>query len=97
MIMMGGDPVDWGFIPAFLDGDDPRPAAEQFNERYIGGWNPFEGFTLDLDDGVLSYPGDPPMKAVSAILFRDEWIILFPYSWVLIIQQDKSWQVSRMD
>ena len=54
IIMMGGDPEDWGLIPSFLDLDDPRPAREQFNERYVAGWNKFEGFTFDADQGTLN-------------------------------------------
>lgn len=95
--MVGGNPDDWGFIPTFLDLDDPRPAAEQFQSHYIGGWNPFEGFTFDIDSGVISYPEDPPMKVRSCIQFRDELILLFDFSWVLIMQPDLSWQISRMD
>lgn len=31
-----------GYIPLFFAADDPRPAAEQLNERYAhgGGWRP---------------------------------------------------------
>jgi hypothetical protein len=33
------DPNFVGFIPTFLDLNDPRPAKEQFAERYeYGGW-----------------------------------------------------------
>lgn len=96
-IMIGEDPEDWGFIPSFLDLDDPRPAVEQFNERYIAGWNKFEGFTFDPVNGTLSYPGDPPYHPISAMLFRKERIVLYPSAWVLIIQPDDTWQVARMD
>jgi hypothetical protein len=27
-----------GFIPTFLDMDDPRPPSEQFQEQHVGGW-----------------------------------------------------------
>jgi len=95
--MIGGHLEDWGFITSFLDTDDPRPAIEQFNENYISGWRPFEGFTFDIVEGTLSYPGDPPYKVISAIKFRDELILLFPSAWVLVLQPDQTWQVSRMD
>ena len=97
VMMVGGDPEDWGLIPSFLDTSDPRPAAEQFNAHYIGGWRPFEGFTFDNKAGTLTYPGDPPYKVMSCLLFRDEIILLFPSSWVLILQHDGTWQVCRMD
>jgi hypothetical protein len=87
----------WGYIPTFLNGDDPRPAKEQFNERYVyGGWNPFKGFTKDEKDG-LHYPGDPVQKPISEILFRNERILLYPASWVCVIEPDGSWEVCRMD
>ena len=95
---MTGGLDEWGFIPAFLHGDDPRPAAEQFNERYPGGWQHFGGpLTFDRDALTLSYPGDPVMKARSALVFRNEVLLLFPSSWVVIVQDDHSWEVCRMD
>lgn len=97
IVMVGGHPEMWGFIPGFLDIDDPRDAKEQFNARYIGGWSPFEGFKFDFDSGVLSYAGDPPMKPLSSLLFREEIILLFDHAWVMVIQPDKSWEICRMD
>lgn len=97
LIMVGGDPEMWGLIPGFLDADDPRGAKEQFNAKYIAGWHPFNGFEWDSETGVLSYKGDPPMKPISSILFRDEMIVLFDYSWVMVVQPDKSWEICRMD
>src|SRR3982751_2684992 len=40
-------PEGLGAIPYFLDEDDPRPAREQFHERYNhgGGWRPMPNFT----------------------------------------------------
>ena len=46
---MTGSFEEWGFIPSFLHADDPRPAAEQFNERYPGGWQNFPGLTFNRD------------------------------------------------
>jgi len=88
----------WGFIPAFLHADDPRPAREQFNERYMGGWQHFGGpLEFDADALTLSYPGDPVMRPMSCMIFRDEVLLLFPSSWVVIVQQDGSWEACRMD
>lgn len=95
--MVGGDPEDWGIIPSFLDEKDPRGAKEQFNAQYMGGWQPFHGFTFDYETGVLKYPGDPPMKPLSSILFRKEVILIYPSAWVMVIQPDHTWEVCRMD
>lgn len=86
-----------GFIPGWLDEDDPRPAKEQLNSGYaFGGWQPFKGFTLNRDNS-LSYPGDPPMKPMAVALLRDEMIVFYPHSWVGIIQSNRSFEVCRMD
>ena len=87
---------DYGFIPTFLDEADPRPAAEQFNERYQGGWRPQKGCTLS-DKGELLYPGDPAQRPISALRFRDELIVLYPYSYIMIHQRDGSYEFCRMD
>jgi hypothetical protein len=91
-------PVEWGFIPGWLDDNDPRSAREQLNEKYVyGGWQPFQGFKkLDIKYG-LHYPGDPVQYPFSMITFRNEKLLIYPGSWVCIVQEDKSWEVCRMD
>jgi hypothetical protein len=86
----------WGYIPSFLFEEDLRPAKEQFNDRYPGGWQPFNGFTKD-EENRLHYPGDPVQFPVSEIQFRNERIILYQHDWVCIIQPDGTWEVCRMD
>lgn len=84
-----------GFIPGFLDEADPRPAREQFDDRYVGGWRPLPKFRLD---GVtLRYPGDPPMKPYAMIQFRDEIILAYEGDFVVIVQPDGSFEGARMD
>lgn len=93
-----GDPKLWGFIPDMLNEADPRSAREQFDEKYIGGWEPFKGFKFSPKDGcALSYSGDPPIRPIAAIAFRNELLFLYESSWVLIMQGDGSWEVNRMD
>ena len=89
-----------GFIPSFLNEDDPRPAREQLDSNYQhgGGWRPFEGFKLNQQTMELSYPGDPPYKAVAFTNFHEkEVVIIYPHGWVLILQGDGSYEVARMD
>jgi hypothetical protein len=88
-----------GLIPSFLDEADPRPAAEQFNERYAfgGGWQPMEGFVREPRTNKLKYPGYPPLFPLALIPFRDEVILIYQFAWVMIIQPDNSWVVARMD
>jgi hypothetical protein len=85
-----------GIIPDFLDENDPRSAGEQINEKYIGGWYPLRGFTL-LENGDLIYPDDPPLPLLWEAKFRNETIRIYQFSWVLIMQPDGSWEVSRLD
>lgn len=86
-----------GFIPSFLDNDDPRPAREQFHEGYAhgGGWRSMKGFTRD--GMTLTYPGDPPFMPIAAIPFRNETVLIYRHGIVAIIQQDGSFEVSRLD
>jgi len=87
----------WGLIPSFLHADDPHSAREQINARYIGGWEHFPGFTLDKRTMTLRYPGDPPMRPISLLLFRAEKLYMYPHAWVLIMQRDGTWEIARLD
>lgn len=97
MITIIGSIDRWGFIPDFLDETDPRPAREQLAERYIGGWNPFKGFAFDAATMTLRYEDDPVLLPESALLFRDETLLIYQSDWVLILQKDNSFEISRMD
>jgi hypothetical protein len=88
--------LDFGFIPGFLHLDDPRSAAQQFDERYQGGWRHQAGITLS-PEGHMLYPGDPPQKPIAALIWRTETIVLYPYGYIAIIQKDGSYEACRMD
>ena len=85
-----------GLLPTFVSGDDPRPAREQFNERYVSGWDPMKGFKLDQQDW-LHYPGDPPLRPIALAYLRSELILFYEHEWVAIVQPDRSFEVCRMD
>jgi hypothetical protein len=87
-----------GFIPTFLDEDDPRPAAEQFQERYIyGGWRNQSGFKKGNGRYSLHYPGDPPLYPIAAMKLRDETIMIYDHGYVAIWQKDGVFEACRMD
>lgn len=88
-----------GFIPSFLNDENPEPAKVQIdnNYRHGGGWQKFDGHTFDPGRMTLSYPGDPPLQALALLNFRDEVLYFFDYAWLLILQKDGSWEVSRLD
>jgi hypothetical protein len=92
----GITPEMLGLIPHFLLEDDPRPAAEQFAERYVGGWRPMPGFTMN-EDGSLKYPGDPSLYVLAECFFRTEIIRFYDHAWVSITQPDATFEVCRMD
>ena len=104
------NPEAAGLIPQFLSEMDPRPAREQLNENYAhgGGWQPFPGFELvvrrkpegridEYAGYTLQYPSDPPMRMLSQGQLRNEIIMLFEGAWVVIMQPNGTWEVSRMD
>jgi len=87
-----------GYVPDFLNDQDPRPAKEQIDANYGhgGGWNSFPGFTM-LPNGSLSYPGDPPIPVLAETKLRDETIRFYEHAWLAIIQPDGSYEISRVD
>ena len=88
-----------GFIPNFLFKSDPRSAAKQFNDRYAhgGGWRPLEGFELNRETFSITYPGDPSHFPIAELSFRDERIFIYPHAWVMILQPNGDYEISRMD
>jgi hypothetical protein len=87
-----------GLIPSFLDQNDPRLAKEQFDANYQhgGGWFKYDGFEMDKDHTLLG-KGDPPLKPIATMWFRDERIFLYRHAWVAIVQPDETFEVARMD
>lgn len=88
-----------GYIPSFVSDDDPRPAREQLHQNYLpgGGWRSFKGFKM-LPSGNLSYPGDPETRLLAEATTRaGETIRFYEHSWVAVVQQDGSYEISRMD
>ena len=90
---------DLGYFPYFLDERDPRSAKEQIHANYAhgGGWNSFKMFNLDRETMALSFPDDPPIRPKFLTVLRDESIFVYPLSWVLILQQDGTYDVARID
>jgi len=92
-------PDEIGLIPGMLAEDDPRPAREQFDERYAhgGGWRPMKGFEV-RDNLRLKYPGDPPMDPIAMLKLRDELIVIYRHGFVAIYTKGVAgFEVARMD
>ena len=92
------DPEELGFLPSFLSESDPRTAREQLDANYQhgGGWSPMKGWTFGPADR-LSYTGDPAMKPLAEMSLRGERVLIYPSAWVVVVQPDGSFEVSRMD
>jgi hypothetical protein len=53
-----------------------------------------------MDGELLCYPDDdPPMSGLAFALLSktNEMVIIYPHSFVLILQADGTWEVSRLD
>jgi hypothetical protein len=100
---------DLGYVPGFLDPNDPRPAAVQIDANYQhgGGWSPMKrGEWAILPDGRAQYTSrdvgegdeqDPPLEIVAEAQLRDETIRMFEGAWTAIIQKDGSFEIDRLD
>lgn len=88
-----------GIIPLMLNVHDERSAREQLHSGYLhgGGWHHFEGFTFYPETKEIRYPGDPPYQPIAIARLRDEAIILYPHAWVMVLQKDGTFEISRMD
>jgi hypothetical protein len=101
----------WGLIPSFLNVEDERPAREQINDAYIGGWHPMDGWKVEQAPDEMSVtatyvpedydpadgPGDPPLQSEAWMSFRDEVLYVLPYDWVVLKGATGEWEVSRLD
>jgi hypothetical protein len=87
-----------GYLPGFLSDEDPRSAKEQIHTSYQhgGGWTSFPGFEL-LENGNLQYPGDPETRLVAETKLRKEVVRLYEHAWVVILQEDGTWELARID
>lgn len=93
-------PHELGFLPDIIRAEDPRPVKEQLATNYAhgGGYRPFDGFKLDRKTMVLKYPGDPPFKPIAFAQINAEKVFFYRQgAWLLIMQPDDTWVVTRVD
>lgn len=94
------DAAEWiGAIPLIINSAYDEPVAEQIAIGYAhgGGWMPFEGFVFSPEAMTITYPDDPPYEAVAEVTIRGERVIVYPHAWVMVLQQDGTFQVTKMD
>ena len=112
MIEFKGDIEVAGFIPHWLNEEDPDGAVEQLHKNYGhgGGWRDTEGWSLlvgvkqnapkvDVTESMywLDYEGDPLMPMRACGLMREELVIVFDHGYVAVVQSDFNFRVARMD
>lgn len=85
-----------GYVPGFIQDNDPRSAIEQINDRYISGWHSLKGFHMK-ENMYLTFPGDPPVMPLYSKKFRNETIIFYQHAWCAVVKEDGSFEVSRLD
>lgn len=85
-----------GSIPYMLDRHDPRSAIEQFDEKYLGGWDRLDGFSL-IDGIALKYPEDPLMHPYARLAFHGDTVLVYPHSWVCVVRPDRTFEVARLN
>lgn len=93
-------PDHLGFLPHILDSFDPRPTAEQIEDKYAhgGGWRPYGqgAWALD-DDRTLHFPNDQALKPIARTFIREEQVYLYDHAVVAVVQPDGSFDVVRLD
>ncbi len=85
-------PDHLGYIPSFINQDNPISAVDQINQNYSSGWYSFPGFTIDPLTNIIRYPGDPNMHPI-ARLYKpnsNETIYFYESAWVMVksVEQD---------
>lgn len=87
-----------GIIPTFLDIKDKRSIKEQINERYIGGWNKFDGFKLQKTSWTIKYDGDPDMQPLAGTALRGEILAIYPNGWAMVVNAETTdYEIARLD
>lgn len=94
-----------GYIPAFLNLDDPRPAKEQIDDNYQhgGGWfetsSKYELIDWKKDGKCILHftTYHERNRELSRCKIRDETLIFFEGSWLAIVQPDGKTNMARVD
>lgn len=99
---------DIGFLDQIFLKGDARTAAEQINDRYAhgGGYFParHDGWLVKNGGEAIVYPvpedegGDEVYNAIATTtLDNGQKVTLYPSGWVLIMETNGEWNLTRMD
>jgi hypothetical protein len=86
-----------GLIPAFLHGDDPRPAVTQLAERYGYGWYKLPSDAILVDGCALKCPGDPLLYPLATCGINGERVMVYECAFVGVVHADRTYEFARLD
>ena len=88
-----------GILPSFVNEGNPMSVTKQINDRYShgGGWRPLEGFVMDKNDRSIQYPEDPKLMPLAVGVIKGCEVIVYDHGWVAVVNEDGSYEVSRID
>ena len=92
------EPGGMGHVGAIHDlvSDEDRRAVREQLDKKDGGWQPMQGFSIDVETGVLTYPGDPPYQPVASTTIRDELLLVYQQGIVAVVQKDGTFEAARI-
>jgi hypothetical protein len=104
IMLQNVDPEMLGFLPHFLNPDDPRSATEQLDANYQhgGGWHPLKGWKFDRETHAIQYCDDEvrcdePYLPVAMSVLHGDVVYFYPDAWVAVLKASGAVEVARMD
>lgn len=76
-----------GILLDWIDRTDPRPAREQYEEKYAFGVHPSLGGKID-PDGTFHFPEDPPQFPLIKLERDHETVYFYLHSFVSIVNRE---------
>ena len=86
-----------GIIPSFLSAGSELSFKDQIINAYVGTWYNTLNFEFNVNDFSIRYPEDPKLPLLAMVFRKGEAMFIYPSGWVMIIQQDMTFEISRVD
>lgn len=98
MLKEGVSYHDLGLVYYWFSLGDDTPTRDLIDRHYKqgGGFNEIDGFTLS-DNNCLQYPGDPVLEPLAQLRRGPELVVFYDFALLAIIQQDRTFQVTRVN
>lgn len=84
-----------------MNSDWNSKLLDRIKSRYLYAWAPIKGFTID-GDGVMHYPGDPPLYPLLYIEQDNgkeiDYLWFYNHDWISIFNRETmKYETSRID